>query len=49
MKKGKMAWDYVAVILLLLLFAIIAIIFSGKVKDTIIEGGRSFLRIIGMK
>jgi len=38
MKKGELAWEYIAVFILALIIIIIVIAFSAQIKEKIVEG-----------
>lgn len=49
MKKGKLALDYLAVILLAIIVLVVMLIFSGKLREKSIDAWRSFLSTIGRR
>lgn len=49
MKKGKLALDYVAIILLALIVLVVMLIFSGKLREKSIDAWQSFLSTIGFR
>lgn len=49
MKKGKLALDYLAIILLALLVLVVMLIFSGKLRAMAIDGWHSFLSSVGFR
>lgn len=42
-KKGKLEWEYLAAIALILLVIVIMMLFSETIKTTIMEKGREFM------
>lgn len=48
-KKGKLALEYLAVIVLALIVLIVILIFSGKIREKAFEAGRNFLAFIGRR
>ncbi len=45
-KKGELAWEYIAIIILGLIVLLVVIIFSGQIKEKIIEGVSYFTESI---
>lgn len=43
MKKGKMAWEYLAAIILILVIIVIMLLFSNFIKILIIEKWHDFI------
>ena len=45
-KKGELAWQYIAVIILGLIVLLAVIIFTGQIKEKIMEGVSYFLETV---
>ena len=41
-KKGKLEWEYLAAIVLVLLIVVIMLLYSESIKEKIIEAGKKF-------
>lgn len=48
-KKGKLALDYLAIILLALIVLVVMLIFSGKLREKSLDAWQSFLSTIGRR
>ncbi|MDI6737035.1 MAG: hypothetical protein QME12_00780 [Nanoarchaeota archaeon] len=49
LKKGKLALDYLAIIILALIVLVVMLIFSGKLRGMAVDAWRSFLSTIGRR
>jgi len=49
MKKGKLATEYLAAVVLALLLLVVLLIFAKNIRDKIIEGIKHFLSIVGRR
>lgn len=43
-KKGKLEWEYIAAIVLILVIVVIILLFSGGIKEKILEAGAKFFK-----